>query len=281
MWRIKMTVLQIETIDQIQLKAEYFQADLPSEKIVLISPATGVKKHIYNQFAQFLNQHGFDVLTWDWRGIADNLKGDIKKVPYRMEDWAKKDLNAMILWATEKYPQEQIFAVGHSFGGQGLGLASDIHHVKAIVTVATQSGYWKHWPHNQRYQFATLWYGVMPVLSHAMGYFPAKKLGLGENLPKGVALQWASWGRNANYMTDYDGHAQMKQPILAYYMTDDLFAPQEAVKALHQHYHQCKIEYREVTPQELNVKSIGHFGFFKHIEAQKLWLEVIHFFNNS
>jgi predicted alpha/beta hydrolase len=121
----------------------------------------------------------------------------------------------------------------------------------------------------------------MPLLSHTLGFFPAKKLGLGENLPKGVALQWASWGRNSNYMADYLGHEKMTQKILAFYFTDDLFAPKDAVMAFHQHYKQCPIEYREISPSNLGVKKIGHFGFFTKKESQKLWSEIVTFFNSE
>jgi predicted alpha/beta hydrolase len=133
--------VQITTLDNIELNASYFEANSLTNKIVLISPATGVKKHIYNVFAEYLNQQGFAVLTWDWRGIADNLTVKIKDNKSCMEDWAKKDLNAMINWASTHLPDYKIFAVGHSFGGQGFGMAPDIKKVQSVVTVATQSGY--------------------------------------------------------------------------------------------------------------------------------------------
>lgn len=275
-----MKTIKIKTSDHLQLSASYFEADFPSNKIVLISPATGVKKHIYNQFAEYLSQHGFDVLTWDWRGVADNLVGDLKDDNSIMEDWAKKDLHGMINWASVHLPTHQIFAVGHSFGGQGLGMAANIDKVQSIITIATQSGYWRHWPIKQRYKFAAIWYGVIPFLSHTLGFFPSKKLGLGENLPKGVALQWASWGRNPQYMADYAGHEKMTQKILAYYFTDDSFAPKAAVKVIHQHYNHCQVNYREVSPSDLNTDYIGHFGYFTKKESQKLWSEAIDFFNS-
>lgn len=201
-----MRTVKIKTSDDLELNASLFEANSLLNKVVLISPATGVKKHIYQNFAEYLNQQGFDVLTGDWRGIANNLIGRIKDNQSIMEDWAKKDLSAMISWISINFPQHKIFAVGHSFGGQGFGMAENINKIESLVTIATQSGYWGHWPAKQRYQFAALWYGIMPLLSHTMGFFPAKKLGLGENLPKGVALQWASWGRNTDYMGDYSGH---------------------------------------------------------------------------
>lgn len=271
--------IQVQASDGITLKCILFEAKSVSHKIVLIAPATGVKQHLYQDFAHFLTENGFSVMTWDWRGIADNLTGHVKNDPSLMEDWAKKDLNAMIDWAKEYNPNGQIFAVGHSFGGQAFGLAESIGKVQALVTVAAQSGYWWHWPIQRRFQFAALWYGVMPIFSYALGYFPSKKFSLGENLPKGVALQWAAWCRNPEYLGDYSGHEKMVIPIQCYYFSDDPFAPELAVFALHQHYKHCAIHYEAVSPHDLGMKRIGHFGFFKKESAETLWLEVIDFLN--
>lgn len=276
-----MEKIQVHSVDGIELKCRFFQSKTASHKIVLIAPATGVKKHLYQAFAEFLTLHGFSVMTWDWRGIAENLNVHVKDDFSIMEDWAKKDLNAMIQWVGQYDSDAQIFAVGHSFGGQAFGLASEIDKIKAIVTVAAQSGYWKHWPISLKFQFAALWYAVMPLCTHALGYFPSRKFGLGENLPKGVALQWAAWCRNPAYMGDYRGHEKMTQPLLCYWFEDDHFAPKAAVLALHQHYSQCVITFKEISPSDLNVQSIGHFGFFKNKAAMTLWLEVIDFFNTA
>ena len=275
-----MEKIQINDTQGINFNISYLKASAPSNKIILISPATGVRKHLYQPFAEYLSQNHFNVITWDWEGIADNLSGNIKTCKIKMEDWAKQNLNSVIDWVSDQYPSHQIFIIGHSFGGQALGLAEQIYKVQAIVTVASQSGYWKHWPIQWRYQMATLWYGVMPLLSNTLGFFPSKYLGMGENLPKGVALQWAKWCRSANYLGDYTGHEKMTQKILAFYFTDDVFAPKQAVEALHQHFSNSDIHYRRISPCDLEVAQIGHFGFFKKDEAQKLWLEIIDFFND-
>ena len=39
---------------------------------------------------------------------------------------------------------------------------------------------------------AVLWHGVMPLVTRVVGYFPAQILGLGEDIPAGVAMQWAA-----------------------------------------------------------------------------------------
>lgn len=47
-----------------QFNLSYFEAP-HSNKIILVSPATGVKKRLYLKFAEYMQQRGYSVLTWD------------------------------------------------------------------------------------------------------------------------------------------------------------------------------------------------------------------------
>lgn len=258
----------------------YFAAK-ESEKLLLISPATGVKKHLYSAFARFMQEQGYSVLTWDWSGIGDNLHGNVKDCSVNMRDWAEKDLNAVIEFCQHNFSQQRLYLLGHSFGGQALGLVKEIKSIQAICTVATQHGYWKNWPKSKQARLITLWFAMIPGLTPLFGYFPSKKVGLGENLPKAVALQWASWGRHPQYLNDFDGHRKMTQSILAYSIEDDFFAPQHAVHMLHREYANCDVQYRHVEPAELNMTQIGHFGFFQKKQCVPLWQEIATFFDQQ
>lgn len=261
-----------------QFNLSYFEAP-HSNKIILVSPATGVKKRLYLKFAEYMQQRGYSVLTWDWSGIGDNLHGPLKDNQTCMRDWAEQDLNAVIEYCQQHFSGQQLFLVGHSFGGQALGLVKSISAIQAICTVATQHGYWKNWPLSQQPRLAALWFGLIPGLTPVFGYFPSKKIGLGEDLPKEVALQWARWGRDPHYINDYEGHHQMTQPIRAYSIEKDFFAPQAAVHALHQQYNNCEVQYRHVQAAELNIKAIGHFGFFQQQACAPFWQEMVEFFD--
>ncbi|XQF94486.1 hypothetical protein ACOBV9_19070 (plasmid) [Pseudoalteromonas espejiana] len=46
----------------------------------MIAPATGIKQQFYANFATYLQQHGFGVITFDNRGIGQSLNRSIKKV---------------------------------------------------------------------------------------------------------------------------------------------------------------------------------------------------------
>jgi hypothetical protein len=43
-----------------------------------------------------------------------------------------------------------------------------------------------------RLPMTALWHGLMPAITLMLGYFPARRLGLGEDIPGKIALQWAS-----------------------------------------------------------------------------------------
>jgi predicted alpha/beta hydrolase len=191
-----------------------------------------------------------------------------------MRDWGERDLGGVIDWASARYPRARLTVVGHSFGGQAVGLASNRDRVRALVTIGAQSGYWGHWPRPQKYKYAVLWYLAMPLATRVAGYFPARLLRLGEDLPRGVALQWARWCRSPSYLGDWSGHRAFTAPILALSFADDSFAPRRSVEALLAEYGSRDQTHRHLTPKDAGVPAIGHFGFFRPGHVPGLWRSV-------
>jgi predicted alpha/beta hydrolase len=191
-----------------------------------------------------------------------------------MRHWAERDLAGMISWAAGRSARTRLYALGHSFGGQAVGLAPNADRLEALVTVGAQSGYWGHWPSPQRYGYAMLWYAGMPILSRLLGYFPSRRLGLGEDLPRGVALQWARWYRRPEYLGDYGGHQSFDALLLAISFSDDRFAPRAAVEALHTQDGSANLVYRHLTPGDAGTDRVGHFGFFREGRVPGLGDEV-------
>jgi len=148
--------------------------------------------------------------------------------------------------------------------GRDLGLAGHRRQPPAVAG--------GHWPRPAAWRYALLWYVAMPGLTHLLGHFPGRLLGLGEDLPRGVALRWARWCRTPDYLGDFSGHARFTAPLLAYSFADDVYAPARAVDWLHDRYGSTSKERRHVTPRDLGVARIGHFGFFRP-DAEPLWRE--------
>ena len=246
---------------------------------VLLAAGTGVKRRFYDRYARFLCQQGFAVVTFDYRGIGGSRPASLPAFQATMRDWGEKDLAGVIEWVCANPACTKLLVVGHSVGGQLLGLAPNNAKVKAMVAVAVQSGYWGHWPGLAKFRMAGLWYFLMPGLTRIRGYFPAKRLRVGEDLPRGVALEWARWGRNRNYMVDENGvplrsgFESFRSPILYFSFDDDAYAPKRAVEWMLGWYGSPSRVGHHVQPGDLGTRSIGHFGFFRELFKESLWQE--------
>ena len=129
-----------------------------------------------------------------------------------------------------------------------------------------------------------LWYVAMPSLTWLCSYFPAKRLGLGENLPRGVALEWARWSRDPKYLFGKYSRQSAKNfkqvcvPFRAYSFSDDTMAPKRAVDALLGAFTGTSIEHKHIHPADLGQNSIGHFNFFRDNFKPTLWHDSLEWF---
>lgn len=243
------------------------------ERAVLIMAATGVPQSYYAKYAAYLAERGFTVLTFDYRGIGRSRNTDLRHSSARMRDWALLDAAAAWRFLGER-PK---LVVGHSFGGQALGLLPEPRRIAAALLVGSQSGYWRHWPPLGRVWMWPTTHIALPAVAKLLGYFPGSRLGFGEDLPPGVALEWASWCRHPQYLVGalgvHDAYARVRAPIRAYAISDDAFAPLRPVEALAALYPNARWQTRRLAPRELGVPDIGHFGFFRERFRASLWRE--------
>jgi predicted alpha/beta hydrolase len=250
-----------------------------ADTVALIASATAVKQTLYRHFAAFLASRGVPALTFDYRGIGQSRPASLKGFRAFMHEWGTRDLPAVIDWLTSRYPDARVVVVGHSVGGQLVGLAENNRRVHALIGVCAQSGDLRLWKGLRKYLLAALWYLAVPGLTRGCGYFPARKLGLGEDLPAGVALEWAKWCRSPGYLSPHLGESlpdyfrAFRGPILAYSFADDPLGPRNAVEALLRMYSRAaSIERRHLDPRALGLPRLGHFGFFRK-ESAGLWPE--------
>jgi predicted alpha/beta hydrolase len=245
---------------------------------VVVNSATAVPRGYYARFARFLAGEGWSVVTYDYRGIGGSRPARLRGFGARMRDWAQQDAAGVFDWV-EARGASRVSAVGHSFGGQALGLLPQADLLAAAVLVGAQSGYWRLWDGWRQLSVAALWYGLSPGLCAVCGFFPARLLGMGENSPAGVAREWAAWGRRRGYVTGADGgalaagYARVRCPLRSYSFSDDTFAPPRAVEALLGFYSSARVERRALTPADLGVRKFGHWAFFKERFRDPLWSE--------
>ena len=198
-----------------------------------------------------------------------------------MRDWALLDAAA----AFDFLKARELAVIGHSFGGQALGLLPHPERIARALVVGSQSGYWRHWPALGRAWVWPVTHFALPALSRLHGYFPGSRLGFGEDLPKGVAIEWASWCRHPRYLVGALGaeerYRRLHAPLRAYAISDDPFAPPRAVAALLELYPNARGEVRRVSPSQLGVTRVGHFGFFREAFRDSLWREAADWLENA
>ena len=271
----------LRALDGAPLEATVFRAAKPlrGRPPVVIASATGVRRAYYGSFAGHLSRRGLDVVTFDYRGIGGSREAAERP---KMHDWGEQDLAGVVAFAGARLgPRDGgVSIVGHSVGGQLVGLLPEPHRVRRVLTVGAQSGDYRLWPLPYRLAMAALWYGVVPGVTRAVGYLPGA-LGIGEDLPPGVALEWAAWCRTPGYLVGGGaesrraGFEAITAPLLAYSFDDDELAPPAAVTSLLSLYRRADVERREV--HRSDVGPIGHFGFFRDRFRTSLWEDAASF----
>ena len=271
--------------DQYLLGATLFLPRGAKRHAVLISSATAVPRKVYRGFAGYLAGRGCAVLTYDYRGTGDSRQKSLvgynqvkSLVGFKasMSDWAALDATAAVAWMRQRYKNLPLTYVGHSFGGQALGLLANNAEVSRALLIAAQAGYWKLMASPERYRIYAMLNFVGTPLTRLLGYAPGWG-GLGEDLPKGVFEQWAGWVMNERYLfgdtklTALQNFPKYQGAIRALCFSDDPWATRPAVELLCSGFTAAKPEILTVTPADAGASKIGHLGFFRPEHRDALW----------
>ena len=271
--------VRIQAPDGYSLAGTIFQP--PSirvvDRVVVVASAMGVRHPFYYPLSEYMAGRGAAVVCFDYRGIGGSRPRRLRGFEARLRDWGRLDLGGVIAWSRAAFPARPVAIVAHSVGGQILGLAVQDGAVDSALTVAAQSGYWRHWTGAGRLRVATLWFLLIPTLTRVLGYFPSRWFRIGEDLPAGVAREWAHWGRHPEYVLgrlppgERAGFAAYRGRLKAVRISDDDLAPEAAARALLDFYPNARREAATIHPSDAKVASIGHFGFFRERVGECLW----------
>jgi predicted alpha/beta hydrolase len=252
---------------------------------VLINSATAAPRKIYRGFAGYLARRGCAVLTYDYRGTGDSRQKSLvgcnqpkSLVGFKasMSDWAALDVTAAVAWMRERYKNLSLNYVGHSFGGQALGLLVNNTEVSRALLIAAQAGYWKLMASPERYRVYAMLNFVGTPLTRILGYAPGWS-GLGEDLPKGVFEQWVGWVMSERYLFDdpklkaLANFPHYQGALRSLCLSDDPWATRPAVELLCSGFISTKPEILTITPADAGATKIGHFGFFRPEHRDTLW----------
>lgn len=266
--------------DGYPLTATVYQSTAPGA-VLIIAPAVAAPQTLYRHFATFMAGQGIDCITFDYRGTGESLAGNS---PYRiqLEDWGRQDIEAIIRLARASYAdQTPIHLLGHSIGGQLLGLARSSQALSRIVHIAVSAPYWRRWPRPMSLKMLLLGKAIIPLLSAFRAQFPSHLLGLGTmKVPSSAVRQWARWMSRPDYLfdpaikLDLSGYQQLNQPLLALGFSDDELAPPVNIDALLDHFPNALITREQIDVTGLGAGPVGHSGFFKSRFRDNLWQSV-------
>lgn len=254
----------------------------PIQAQVIVASATGVPQGFYRRFAEYLAQSGYAVLCFDYRGIGASAPPSLKGFEMSYLDWGRLDLSAAIDAMYD--PTLPLFIVGHSYGGQALGLTRNHDKVTACYTFGTGAGWSGYMPLPERLKIDVIWNLVFPVMALKDGYIAWSKFNMGEDLPMGVYRQWRKWCKSPEYFFAdqdlaelHDQYAQVKTPIYAATALDDDWALPLSRHAFMKYYRNAPMQYIDFQAQDFALKKIGHMGYFKK-DAVAIWNQLLQTF---
>lgn len=273
------SAIQIEATDGYLLGATlYYTDDSPHpQRLAIINCATGVKAAYYARYARFLAEHGYLALSWDYRGIGASRQSSLRGFKASKFDWGNKDFEGVLQWVSGNFPDSEIHVIGHSIGGVMPGYAASAWRIERLLMVGAQYAYWRDYAQHARRRMFLKWHMAMPLLTRLCGYFPGRMLGWLEDLPAGVAREWA-YRRARLEQPDAERvrhFALFGGPTLAYTISDDPFGTPAAVTRLLGYYGNSERTLVSLTPSELHLKQIGHFAFFHDRFRCSLWPETL------
>lgn len=280
-----MKTIDIPCEDGFLIKGNIFPANIDSKKnkIVIVNSATGVGRNLYKNYACHLAQNGFDVLTYDYRGIADSRPQELLGFEASFSTWGQQDFSSVINYAKQEFPKHKVLVMGHSIGGTIIGMSENCDLISGIITIGAQTSYYKDWG-KQKYKLYFLWHVIFPLVTSFYGYFPGKRLRLLEDIPKGVIRQWNSRKKNPSMVDQLEKEGyelfynRFKGKLLTLAIEDDVIGTKKAIKRVYDLFVSADKEMEDISPQKIGVKKIGHFGFFSRRFTGSLWKKSIEWY---
>jgi predicted alpha/beta hydrolase len=280
--------MEFPALDGYELGGVHFESahEIEPTIAVIIAGGGGIRARHYRHFATFLASSGIPVLTFDYRGVGMSRPKRLRGFKASAEDWSEWDCGGAIAWTRRQYPRAKLAGVAHSISSLIIGGAQNVGECSRLVFIAAHTGYFGDYSKHYRIPMAVLWHVVMPCLTRLFGYFPARMLGLGEDIPAGMAMQWAA-RRTPDLRPEATApdasraramlarFRDIKMPVFALSFSDDAFATEMGTRRLLAVYPGLTVRYECVKPAQIGLTNIGHFGFFRRDAKATLWPMVL------
>lgn len=280
--------VEIVCADGERLSGHFFATSGSGDALpVLLCPATGVKQQFYFKFAIWLANNGHNALVFDYRGIGLSLHGELKRCKATLSEWGQQDQVAAVDWIVRRTGRDKIVLVGHSAGGQMLGLLPNHHHVARLIGISASTGWFNGMRTAFRLQAELALRCLIPLATKLLGYAPTSLLGLGENLPATVGAQWGQWCAAGGYATnatrdhpEADFHSVIQIPLILFYASDDDIANDKTVDDLCRTFPNADKHKRKIDPSEFGLTSLGHLDWFR-TASKAVWPTIAEAINDK
>ena len=246
------------------------------QRAVQINSAMAAPRQYYRAFSCFLAARGAAVLTYDYRGFAGSAQSAPDDPGLRLSAWGTEDQAAASSWLLTAFPALPRAIVGHSVGGQILGLSSLAGSFDRYLLVSSAHGYWGRWPGLSQRLKAWWWWKIRaPRELLRQRSLPAAIFGAA--LPMHVGLELARYCLHPDFFCDTSGeafrpyNAEIRGPLQHYIFSDDKVVPPGAEMDLKSFFPRAQHTTRALRPEHFDVDHIGHFGFFRRSAPATLW----------
>ena len=283
MTRERIKDIKITCSDDYRLAATLYMPKSSIKAAVMLGPATGIKRQFYTHFASYLSSQGYGVITFDNRGIGESQDNEITSSTASIQCWGEKDMPAVLSSLKQYFPDTHYHLVGHSAGGQLVGLMHNSQDLSSLFNFASSSGQLSNMKYPFKFKAQFFMNVFIPFSNFLFGYTKSHLVGMGEPLPKQVAKQWQQWCNGQGYVKTAFGktiqrhwYDELEMPSMWTNAVDDGIANNENVDDMLAVFSKAKDKAEKLTfiPTESMLKDIGHMKFFSR-RSNHLWHHVI------
>lgn len=275
------TEVEIICVDQYAIAATIYSPKKSLKGAILIGPATGIQRQFYASFAAFLAEHGYGVITFDNRGIGGSLIGSVSESDASLQCWGEKDMPAVLEQLKTTFPNTKYHLIGHSAGGQLVGLMHNAKDFTSIFNFASSSGQLKNMSGTYAIKAHFFMNFFIPLSNTLYGHTKSQWLGMGEPLPKVVAQQWREWCNSEGYVKASFGktihthfYDNLSTPSMWVNAADDDIAIDANVEDMLSVFTKINAEKLTLSAGDYALDEIGHMKFFSR-KSQVLWIHAL------
>jgi predicted alpha/beta hydrolase len=272
--------VELTAVDGVRLAARLFDTNGPAQMTAVMLAGIGVPQRAFRHLAAWLSRNGVRCLTLDFRGVGESADMPGAMATARLPTWAQVDAVAALEYAESRW-SEPVVLIGHSFGGQVVGLTEAARRFRAVVMLTTGFGLSRHFDGIGRLLVELYWRAILPFACALFEVLPPA-FAFGNRLPRGVAKDWARYGRSPDwFLTSEPGAAAclaaFDRPVLSFSAGDDGIVPPRAVEEFAGLLVAAPVERRHVEPADFGMDEIGHVGLFRPGPLESEWRYALEF----